>query len=326
MTTTLFDQDDSHPTPASAIPPKTAARKPRLRVPQRDQVEMQFFALDQLLDPEHPARIVWAAVAALDRSRWLVNIQAVEHEPGRDATDPRLLVALWVYATTRGVGFGRALAKLCGAQGELPYRWLCGGVSLKTLSEDDPAELSRREKAARERASREREQRVQQALENCEELQKQREIAAKRAGQPAKDARASTTDPEARNMKFPDGGYAPGYNVQFSTDTASGVIVGMDVTNSGTDYEAFAPMLEQLRERYNQVPAEGLMDGGFVSKDAIENAAAQGCTVFKVAPCTRRRKAWKNKRPPARIPTKKNAAIAQRLPPGENAWARLRRN
>jgi len=137
MNSTLFDKGDAEPASMSEKAPELLGGTPRLRSPQREQVEMLCFSLNQLLDEEHPVRLVWAAVGALDLTRWLVNIKAVEGTVGRDATDPRLLVALWVYATTRGVGSARALAKLCGDQGELPYRWLCGGVSLNyhTLSD-----------------------------------------------------------------------------------------------------------------------------------------------------------------------------------------------
>ena len=37
-------------------------------------------------------------------------------------------------------------------------------------------------------------------------------------------AQASTTDPEARGMQFSDGGYRPGYNVQYATDAERGLI------------------------------------------------------------------------------------------------------
>jgi hypothetical protein len=77
-------------------------------------------------------------------------------------------------------------------------------------------------------------QRIEEAMRQCEELHQQREASAGRKG---KEARASTTDPDARVMKFPDGGYQPGYNVQFATDTESGVIMGVDVTNAGSDGE-----------------------------------------------------------------------------------------
>jgi hypothetical protein len=81
-------------------------------------------------------------------------------------------------------------------------------------------------------------------------------------------------------MKFPDGGYRPGYNVQFSTDTESGIIVGVDVTNHGTDSEELPPMLEQLEERYDRQPEEALVDGGFASRETIAKATAQGCLVY----------------------------------------------
>ena len=94
-------------------------------------------------------------------------------------------------------------------------------------------EQNSRDGSVRERAARERQQRIEEAMRECDELQKQREAAAKQSGRKVTEARASTTEPEARNMKFPDGGYRPGYNFQFATDTASGVIAGVEVTNAG---------------------------------------------------------------------------------------------
>ena len=91
-----------------------AAGTPRLRVPQRDQVEFRWASLEEMLEPDHPARIVWAAVCRLDLSGWLHRIKAVEGQAGRDATDPRLLLALWVYATVQGVGSARELDRFRG--------------------------------------------------------------------------------------------------------------------------------------------------------------------------------------------------------------------
>ena len=131
MTLPLFDPQalPEPPTPAQAAQAMPPA-KPRLRLPQRDQVEFHWASLDQLLDPDHPVRTVWAAVCALDLSGWLGEIKAVEGHVGRDATDPRLLVALWVYATLKGIASARELDELCGPDGCLPYQWLCGGVSV----------------------------------------------------------------------------------------------------------------------------------------------------------------------------------------------------
>ena len=129
-------------------------------------------------------------------------------------------------------------------------------------------------------AAAERQKRIDEAIRHCDQLQQQRENTAKKSGRKAGEARASTTDPEARNMMFSDGGCRPGYNVQFSTDTASGIIVGVEVTNLGSDQEQLPPMLDQLEERYDAKPDEALVDGGFASLKAINEAAKRECDVY----------------------------------------------
>jgi hypothetical protein len=96
MNLPLFNPDDlpEPPSPAQAAQ-SMGAGKPRLRVPIRDQIEIHWESLDDLLEADHPARIVWAAVCALDLKSWLGEIKAIEEHVGRDATDPRLMVALW---------------------------------------------------------------------------------------------------------------------------------------------------------------------------------------------------------------------------------------
>jgi hypothetical protein len=149
--------------------------------------------------------------------------------------------------------------------------------TLKQLAEEDTAELTRRQRAARERAARERLERIEEAMRQCEELHQQRQASS---GRKDREARASTTDPDARVMKFPDGGYRPGYNVQFATDTESGVILGVEVTNAGNDGGELPPMLDQLKERYERTPNEALVDGDFATKNAIDQADERGCTVY----------------------------------------------
>jgi hypothetical protein len=152
--------------------------------------------------------------------------------------------------------------------------------TLKQLAEESPEELSQRQRAARERAARQRAERIEEAIRNCEELQSQREATAKKSGRKPKEARASTTDPEARVMQFSDGGYRPGYNVQFSTSTDSGITIGVEVVNAGTDQDQLPPMLEQIEERYGRIPQQAVVDGGFASRDAMDQASAAGCTVY----------------------------------------------
>jgi transposase len=139
----------------------------------------------------------------------------------------------------------------------------------------DPGEASRRQQKARERAAREREERIRKALERMPEME-----AKKKADK--EKARVSTTDPEATVMKMADGGFRPAYNVQFSTDTASQIIVGIDVATCGSDQGQLAPMVEQIHERYEQYPQDVLVDGGFVKHDDIDTVSApeKDCTVY----------------------------------------------
>jgi hypothetical protein len=147
-------------------------------------------------------------------------------------------------------------------------------------SEDEKPRRTPAQRAAQERAARERQRRIEDAMRDCEALQRQREATAQQSGRKAKEARASTTDPEARSMKMADGGTRPAYNVQFATDTATRVIVGVEVNNEGTDGNQLPAMLDQVKDRYDQVPKEADVDGGFATLNTIEQAEARGCTVY----------------------------------------------
>ena len=344
----LFPQDDHiEPTPTPAAP--AADARPRLRKPERHQAEMRWESLDHLLPPDHQARIVWQWVERLDLTPLLRSIRAVDGRPGRSANDPRVLLALWLYATIDGVGAGRELERLC--EEHLAYRWLCGGVTMnqhtltdfrnhnvavlndlliesvatlrheglveinrvaqdgmrvrasagassfhrigtltehleearaqvqelqKQLGEDENA-VTRRQQAARERGARERVERLEQALQEHARLTELRETQKREKGAKVdvEQLRTSETDPEARRMKMPDGGTRPAYNVQLATTVGSGIIVAVDVVNSGGDGGQMALMVDQSAEAYGQAPAEMLIDGGFTTLDDIEQVHAQ---------------------------------------------------
>jgi transposase len=101
----------------------------------RDQVELRAVDIDSLIGQDHPARVIWAYVEGLDLSELENRVKARENRPGHPAPSPRLLLALWLYATSDGVGSARALDRLCDSHDV--YRWLWGGVSLNyhTLSD-----------------------------------------------------------------------------------------------------------------------------------------------------------------------------------------------
>jgi transposase len=128
----LFDPGD-RPSREAARPPRGGRR--RLRYAVRNQVELQECSLEELLPEDHQARIVWEYVCGLDLAELIQRIRAVEDGPGQAPADPKILLALWLYAALRGVGSARELNRLC--QEHVAYRWICGGVSMNyhTLSD-----------------------------------------------------------------------------------------------------------------------------------------------------------------------------------------------
>lgn len=341
-------------TPATMTP--TRPEVARVIRPVRNQVQWVERDLDSLVPEHHPTRVIWAFLEGLDLSRFYQEIRAVLDRPGHPATDPQVLLALWVYATVEGIGSARRLARLCEAHDG--FRWLRGGVPINyhmladfrvahqaalddlltqivaaLLAEDlvtlqrvaqdgtrirasagagsfhredrlaaclqearaQVAELAQqreqpdpgvraREQQARERAARERAARVMKALEHLPALEaaKAQQVRSKAKAERVRVTapRTSTTDPEARVMRMPDGGFRPAYNLQLATDTASQVIVGVTVTNQGTDAGQAAPMEQQVANRTGRHPSAYLMDGGFAARADITTLEQRGVTVY----------------------------------------------
>ena len=109
--------------------------KVRVKRPKRDQIQWRDASLDQLIPRDHRVRVVWAYVDSLDLKPLYQKIQAVEGGVGRDAVDPKILMALWMFATIEGISSARHLDRLCVR--DLAYMWLCGevGVNYHLLSD-----------------------------------------------------------------------------------------------------------------------------------------------------------------------------------------------
>ena len=331
---------------SSGEPRQEAKGAPRLVVPNRAQMELRSVDLESLLPTDHAARAVWEFVESLDVSPLYAEVQSVEGSAGRPAIDPRIYLALWLYATIEGVGSARALERLTRQHDA--YRWILGGVSvnhhslsdfrvqqgeyldgvlthsvavlmeqklvsLNRVSQDgirvrasagaasfrrqaslerclqeaeeqvehlrqelekDPEATNRRQAAARQRAVEDRQRRVKAALEQMAD------VAAKKPAAEKDKARVSTTDAEARVMKMGDGGFRPSYNGQFAVDTETQIVVGVGLSNSGSDQGQLVPMLEQLKKRYEVIPPESLVDGGFAGLKDIEKASELGTKVY----------------------------------------------
>jgi len=155
----------------------------------------------------------------------------------------------------------------------------------KQQAQADPGQAQRKAQAAKLRAAQEREERIRAALEQLPEVA----AAKKRNGGKAEEARASTTDADARVMKMGDGGFRPAFNVQFATTCEEQLIVGVAVLNAGSDMAQLAPMVEQVEQRLGQSPGQWLVDGGFPAHEQID-AVAHRTEVYAPVPEPRPKK------------------------------------
>jgi transposase len=141
---------------------------------------------------------------------------------------------------------------------------------VREMGDPRQEECSRRA-AARERAACEKVERLERALKEMEKVQAAPEARAEKSEQ-----RVSETDPEARNMKQSDGGYAPSHNVQISTDTAHGIIVGASVTQAANDQHELVPALEEIERQTGRRPEHLIVDEGYTTRENVLAAAQKG--------------------------------------------------
>jgi transposase len=155
---------------------------------------------------------------------------------------------------------------------------------LRTEVEEDPGSAERRTKARRQAVAADRLRRLEEARQAHAAVEDRRQEADReqRRKKPRDDkpARASTTDPQARVMKMSDGGYRPAYNVQITTAVEGAHIIGVSVTDQGTDHGLLAPALAEVRRRYGMKPQRVLTDGGYYSKGDIEALHAEKIELF----------------------------------------------
>jgi transposase len=138
------------------------------------------------------------------------------------------------------------------------------------------AEENPRREAARQRAARERSERMKQAAEELEKIR-----AGKASEQEREAARVSLTEPEARIMKHGnDGGTAPSYNVQISTDAEQKIIVGIHLTQSSSDSGSLQPAMEQVKETMGRYPEKAAVDGGFTNQASIKEMNQSGIDFY----------------------------------------------
>lgn len=300
-----------------------------------------------MLAPDHLARAIFLIVGTLNLSGFTRNAKAVEGQPGRPFLSPQMMLALWLYALSQGIGSAREIERLCAT--DQAFGWLTRGLSvshdalsaflighrqvldqlladvLATLLHQGLLSLERvaqdgtrirasasapsfrrlaslqdcREQAllhlqavlaqadgsladgAREAKARDFLARVEGAIATVKELQ-----AQKKPGE--REARASTTDPDARTMKMPDGGFRPAYNFQFAVDGEETggprTIVGFRATNVGSDMGSVEPMIRDVACRTGLFPHLLLADANHAKHACLEYAAHVGIGVLMAVP------------------------------------------
>lgn len=309
-------------------------RKRRYEYINRAQLVFRTIDVEELIPSDHPARAVWEFMGQVDLSAFETEIQAYEGGRGRAAYEPRLLISLWVYSYSRGVGAGREIARLC--ETDPAYQWLTGlkpvnyhsltdfrvqhevalrklftqilavltqaglvslervmhdGTKIRTqaskqslrsqetitahlqaareqvaaLEEETNKAESGRLAKARQRAAREKEQRLAEALAEFDKLQPA-------AG---KKLLVSKVEPEARKMKQADGGYAPSYNVQLSTERSHDIIVGVSLGQSAADYQELDQAVTRIAENLGHKPTQLVVDGGYLSAANLQQMQAR---------------------------------------------------
>jgi transposase len=312
--------------------------KPRVKRVERKQVRLVIVDPERLVEEDHSVRAIWDLLGKLDLSRFYEGIKAVEGRAGREHSDPQVLIALWLYALSRGIRQARWLDEWSryepGCQwlldlGHINYHTLSDFVVeyeaaldelfvqlLKVLMNEGLADLERvahdgtkirasasrrsfegeegleeckklaeehlralkqeaadppwsaAQRQARKRAAQQRVERLGRA---AEELKRQVEQKGKVEG-----ARASVSDPEARVMRQgEDGGFAPSYNAQISTDARHGVILAYAVTQEQEDSQQLQPALQRIEANTGQWPKQTLVDGNYTTRENILETADQ---------------------------------------------------
>jgi transposase len=140
---------------------------------------------------------------------------------------------------------------------------------VQAMGDSNSEELSQRVLKARQRAAREKKERLEQALRELDGMERQR-------AESDKAPRVSESDPEARIMKQPDGGFSPSYNVQICTDASHKIILAVETTQAGTDYDELGHGIDAVEARTGQTPEQMVVDGGYIKNANIEEAAARG--------------------------------------------------
>jgi len=343
----LERQPESAPEPRGPI----AWEQLKLRVPERRQIVFDQIEVERLVGEDHVVRAIWALTGRLDLSGFAAGLRSQQGAAGRAAWDPRLLVAIWIWAYSQGISSAREIERQCEWRPEL--RWLCGleVINHHTLSDfrvahqaaldemftqvlgllsheglldleqvtvdgtrlraqassgserrrgtiqqhleqarEAVARLSReaeaesetstpRRQAARQRAAREKLERLEQALEQLQQVEANKNSEADKS-----KVRISESEPEARRQHESNGGFGTGYNGQLATDAKHKIVVGVGLSAVAADGPQLEATLADVEQRLRQQPRQVLADQGYNSRGNIAALEESGIELVTPAP------------------------------------------
>src|SRR6202521_4533949 len=113
----------------------TTSKQPLIRYVNRQEMSWRAVEVDRLISEDHRARAIWELVGRLNLSAFYRAIESSTEEGGRPAFDPQLLISLWVYAYSQGIGSAREVARRC--EYDPAFQWLTGlqEVNYHTLAD-----------------------------------------------------------------------------------------------------------------------------------------------------------------------------------------------
>src|SRR5579872_7400970 len=100
----------------------------RTREPVREQAEILFNVPEDALPSDHPARVLWHVVDRLDLSPFVASAKSLVGHQGRDTLSVRMLLTLWLYAISEGIGSAREIERRIAT--DAAFRWIVGDQSV----------------------------------------------------------------------------------------------------------------------------------------------------------------------------------------------------
>jgi transposase len=353
---------------------KMKKAKAKIYEARRNMTSLEVVDWSGLVNAHHLARRIIKVLDQLDLTELYGKIISKTTHQGRPAIDPKIMLAVWIYAYMQGISSSRVVADYC--KWEPGFRWILGydlrvqyvalsdfrknlgqdlehmltrvvtlmvasgvvdldevildGTKVKASAgsrsfrtekelqdlQDQVSEkiknLDSEEHKQKQRAALEKKKaRIEKGLTQIPEIQKACIETAKKQkkGTEAKEAKASSTDPDARKMHFSDGSIKPGYNPQIMTTSKSGIIVDVKTTQERNDSNLMSPMLDSFKSRYGRYPKRFLADSHYPVKKDVEEALRSKIDVYCPAPKERKNSKEESKKRLARKRAKESQEL-----------------